>query len=427
MKYTLFCSFIFLLVLAAKGQVNPIKLKPIKALNEDVVDIQLQNPSDETLYILRIDTDPNVTSRIFSKQIPPRRNVPLRLKLNPKKKGNLTEKVRLYLSNHEDPIELELSAKVLQVPPNDRQSCPSFGGGGGFKLNPKTGVYEREDTGEFQKVNLNVANPSVVEVNNEELEEESLAIEQVENKSSKAIEVERKKRLSPEERRNQPSLLEKLFGNTDSTAKTETVVQKEIETTANQESNESLLGSEYKPNNIVFLIDASTSMREGNKMALLQETMIELLKPLRAQDYLSIVTYAGNARLLLPPSSGVEKELIQKEIENIEAEGSTQAVKGLKLALQTGNKQFIEGGNNLIILATDGAFDIGKRNKSLRRKIEKNAAKGLNTWVLGIKNEKWTKKSLKEIAELGNGSLIRCKNKGDTKKVLEEVKKSALP
>ena len=316
---------------------------------------------------------------------------------------------------------------MIQIPQNDRQSCPSFGGSGGFKLNPKTGVYEKEDTGEFQKVNLNVANPSLADANNEELEEETLTIEHADNESSRAVEVEKKKRLSPEERRNQPSLLEKLFGKTDSTAKTETVVQKEIDTTASQEIDESLLGSEYKPNNIVFLIDASTSMREGNKMELLQETMIELLKPLRAQDYLSIVTYAGNARLLLPPSSGMEKELIQKEIENIEAEGSTQAVKGLKLALQTGNKQFIEGGNNLIILATDGAFDIGKRNKSLRRKIEKNAAKGLETWVLGIKNEKWTKKSLKEIADLGKGELIRCKNRGDTKKVLEEVKKSALP
>ena len=417
MKHCITLFFFIGYLLPTFAQQKTFELKPIRNAKEDVVDIQLQNPSEETLSILRVESAANVSSRIFSKQIPPRRSVPIRIKLNPKKKGKLTETVKIYLSKYEDPIELQLNTRVIKVPQNDRQACPSFGGGGTFTLNPKTGVYEKEEAGEYQQVNFNVTEQSP--------EEEDLALTETQNEKPPEVEKE-KTRLSPEERRKQPSLLEKLFGNNDTTAQTETAVQKEVEEPIKKTVDESLLGSEYKPNNIVFLIDASTSMREGDKMELLQETMIELLGPLRAEDYLSIVTYAGNARLLLPPSSGIEKALIQEQIESIEAEGSTQAVKGLKLALQTGNKQFIEKGNNLIILATDGAFDIGKRNKSLRRKIEKNAANGLHTWVLGIKNEKWTKKSLKEIAELGSGQLIRCKNKGDTKKVLEEVKKSAL-
>jgi Ca-activated chloride channel family protein len=167
-------------------------------------------------------------------------------------------------------------------------------------------------------------------------------------------------------------------------------------------------------------------MRKEDKMELLKATMIELLNPLRKSDYLSIITYAGDARTLLKPTSGIEKEYIKTIIRKIEAEGSTQAVKGIKLALETGRSHFIEGGNNQIILATDGAFDIGGGNKSLRRKIKKSSETGLFLSVLGIKNEKWTNKSLKEIAQLGQGKLIRCNSLKDSQKVLEAVKESAL-
>lgn len=182
----------------------------------------------------------------------------------------------------------------------------------------------------------------------------------------------------------------------------------------------------YKPNNIVFLIDASTSMREEDKIELLKKSMIELLNPLRSIDFLSIVTYSGESTLILKPTSGINKEAIKEIINGIKADGSTQAVKGIKKAIQVAKSNFLLDGNNQIILASDGAFDIGERNESLRRKIKNEAIQGITISVLGIKNEKWTNKSLKEICELGQGSLIKINKESDTKKVLEEIKKSAL-
>jgi len=167
-------------------------------------------------------------------------------------------------------------------------------------------------------------------------------------------------------------------------------------------------------------------MREEEKMDLLKKAMIELLEPLRAKDYLSIVTYSGDATVVMKPTSAIKKEEIKTTINTISADGSTQAVKGIKKAIQVGKSNFIEGGNNQIILATDGAFDIGERNMSLRRKIKSTADNGLSITVLGIKNDKWTNKSLKEIVELGQGNLIKINNNRDASKVLIEIKKKSL-
>lgn len=422
------CLFLFSISLSliAFSQVNADQvyyLKNIKQENQDVVDINLRNPTSNPFYILRIETADHITSRIYSKQIPPKQNSPIRLKLNPKQKGQLNETVKLYVSYQEDPIVLQFKAKVQQLPKNNRQACPSFSSGGKFVLNPKSGVYEKVSAGEFQKVVF------TLNTENEIVEEDSTFLKKPLEQKETLVITEKRTRLSPEERRNQPSVLEKLFGNQDTTAQNpKKTKENSIENTSFSITSEvdTLLGNEYKANHVVFLIDASTSMREEDKMELLKQTMIQLLNPLRAQDFLSIVTYSGEAKVLLQPTSGIKKEEIKQIIKAIKADGSTQAVKGIQQALKIAQSKFLAEGNNQIILATDGAFDIGIRNQRLRNKIKSNASRGIEILVLGIKNEKWTNKSLKEIAELGNGSLLHCSSKKDTQKVLEAVKKNAL-
>jgi len=120
------------------------------------------------------------------------------------------------------------------------------------------------------------------------------------------------------------------------------------------------------------------------------------------------------------------KDEIAKKIENLKADGSTNAVKGIKKAIQVGNNNFLEDGNNQIFLASDGAFNIGERNMSLRKKIKKTAEAGLTITVLGIKNDNWTNKSLKEIAALGEGDLIKIKSMKDASKVLKSMKRRSL-
>jgi Ca-activated chloride channel homolog len=112
-------------------------------------------------------------------------------------------------------------------------------------------------------------------------------------------------------------------------------------------------------NNLVFLIDVSGSMNSPDKLDLLKAGLYLLVDQMREEDKVSIVVYAGSAGLLLPPTSGYEKNKIKGIIENLMAGGSTAGGQGIELAYKTAKDNFIQGGNNRVILATDGDFNIG--------------------------------------------------------------------
>ncbi len=411
-------------------------LGEISQLNEDVIDLNIVNQSDEAIFILRIESASGVAIKFTSKNLKPNSAELIRIKLNPKKTGKIKEEVKFYFSSNQTPTTIEITADVKIIPKDNRQACPNFTSTDRPQANFQQFANEQQ-AGEISSFFVELIpeknrdqwqlakEEMLINNSNEAIAEKSSA-EQV--YSQKEL-VQKKEKMTPEERGNAPSIIETLFGNMEDVNE-----QKNVNVTEPLEQNEHLpsitlntigLDNSFKPNNIVFLIDASTSMREDERMDLLKKAMINLLESLREIDYLSIVTYSGEATLLLEPTSGVSKEAIRRSIDNITADGSTQAVKGIKKALQTGNSSFIEGGNNQIILATDGAFNIGERNMSLRKKIEESAKNGLTITVLGIKNDRWTNKSLKEISELGNGDLIHINNERDAEKVLEEIKRKS--
>ena len=128
----------------------------------------------------------------------------------------------------------------------------------------------------------------------------------------------------------------------------------------------------------------------------------------------------------MEPTSSIEKDAIEKQILALEAGGSTNAVKGIDLALETAYKSFIEGGNNEIYLVTDGEFYLGSKNLRSRSAIKKAAAKGIHISALAVKSEKDSRKSLKEIVDLGEGKLIRLERIADKDVILKAVKESSL-
>lgn len=418
-------------------------LGDIGLLNADIVDFSIKNITQGDLYILRIDAEQEVGIQYTSKTVRQGEEENLRIKLNPTKRGKMSRKIKLFLSTEPEPVELTISANVKAIPKNNRQACPQFGSA----LKPPSGKVQA--VAKIKEFPVTFYDETSGEQLAEamETEQEVKTIEPVTQNQRSTPRPSRTRttriKKTPEERRNSPSLGQILFGNTQDTVKEvnepvieekviaveETILPEEKETVVVEQKkvvDPNLLDDNFKPNNIVFLIDASTSMREEGKMDILKQAMIQLLEPLREQDYLSIVTYSGEAKVVMEPTQGNKKEEIKTSIENILADGSTQAVKGIKKAITVGKSSFIEEGNNQIILATDGAFDIGEYNKSLRRKIENTANEGLTLTILGIKNANWTNKSLKELVELGKGDLIKIKNETDASKVLEEVKSKSL-
>ena len=173
------------------------------------------------------------------------------------------------------------------------------------------------------------------------------------------------------------------------------------------------------PSNIVFLIDTSGSMYSPDKLPLLKESFKLLLESLRPEDRVAIVVYAGAERVALPSTPAKEKDTIIKVLENLEAGGSTAGGAGIQKAYQIARENFIEKGNNRIILATDGDFNVGVRSDGeLKRLVEKERQSGVYISVLGYGMGNYRDDMAETIADKGNGNYAYIDDLTEAKKVL---------
>jgi Ca-activated chloride channel family protein len=173
------------------------------------------------------------------------------------------------------------------------------------------------------------------------------------------------------------------------------------------------------PSNLVFLIDVSGSMDESNKLPLLKSSFKMLVEQLRAHDHISIVVYAGAAGLVLEPTPGDDKRKILDALNQLQAGGSTAGGEGIKLAYATAKKHFKQGGNNRVILATDGDFNIGESSDaSMERLIESKRQDGIFLTVLGYGMGNYKDSKMETLADKGNGNYAYIDNITEARKVL---------
>jgi Ca-activated chloride channel homolog len=171
--------------------------------------------------------------------------------------------------------------------------------------------------------------------------------------------------------------------------------------------------------NLVFLIDVSGSMSDPNKLPLLKSSFKMLVEQLRPQDHIAIVVYAGAAGLVLEPTSGNEKRKILHALDQLEAGGSTAGGAGINLAYEVAKKNFKPDGNNRIILATDGDFNIGESsNASMERLIEQKRKDGVFLTVLGFGMGNYKDSKMEILADKGNGNYAYIDNITEARKVL---------
>ncbi len=173
------------------------------------------------------------------------------------------------------------------------------------------------------------------------------------------------------------------------------------------------------PSNLVFLIDVSGSMNDPNKLPLVKASLKLLVDQLREQDNVAIVVYAGAAGLVLPSTSGVNKEKITAAIDKLEAGGSTAGGAGIQLAYKVAKEQFKKGGNNRVILCTDGDFNIGmSSDDAMERLIEEERKSGVFLTVLGYGMGNYKDNKMQKLANKGNGNHAYIDGMNEAKKVL---------
>lgn len=171
--------------------------------------------------------------------------------------------------------------------------------------------------------------------------------------------------------------------------------------------------------NLVFLIDVSGSMAADNKLPLLRSSFKLLTKQLRAEDRVAIVVYAGAAGLVLPSTAGDQKDKINSALDNLQAGGSTAGGAGINLAYKIAKENFREGGNNRVILATDGDFNVGaSSNAAMERLIEEKRKDNIFLTVLGFGMGNYKDSKMETLADKGNGNYAYIDNISEAEKVL---------
>ena len=176
---------------------------------------------------------------------------------------------------------------------------------------------------------------------------------------------------------------------------------------------------EAAPNNLVFLLDVSGSMNQPNKLPLLKQAFKLLTEQLRPQDRVAIVVYAGSSGLVLDSTAGNNKDKILAAIDRLSAGGSTAGAAGITLAYKVAKENFIDEGNNRVILATDGDFNVGVSSDSeLVRMIEEKRNDGIFLTVLGLGTGNYKDNKMEQLADKGNGNYSYLDGILEAKKVL---------
>jgi Ca-activated chloride channel family protein len=184
---------------------------------------------------------------------------------------------------------------------------------------------------------------------------------------------------------------------------------------------------EAPANRLTFLIDTSGSMHSANKLPLLKRSFIALVEQLRPQDQVAIVTYAGSAGLVLPPTSADNKGEIYAALNRLRSGGSTAGGAGIQLAYKTAAEQFAKHANNRVLIATDGDFNVGQSSDGeLVKMIEGRRDKGIFLTVMGFGQGNYQDAKMQKIAGHGNGVHYYIDSDIEAKRVFVDKLTSTL-
>jgi Ca-activated chloride channel family protein len=173
------------------------------------------------------------------------------------------------------------------------------------------------------------------------------------------------------------------------------------------------------PSNLVFLLDVSGSMTPPERLPLVKEAMQLWVEQLTPNDRVAIVVYAGASGMVLPSTTGDHKDQIHAAIESLQPGGSTNGAEGIQLAYKIAAQNFIKGGVNRVILATDGDFNVGVTSESdLVRLIQEKAKTGVFLSVLGVGDDNLKDSTMQKLADKGNGNYAYLDSLDEARKVL---------
>ena len=404
------------------------------------VDFTYHNRTNKKNFLLSIKNDRHTRVLTSGNTIMPDSSITIRIKYNPPQKGKFSVDVPVYFSNSMEPYIFKIKGNVKEIDNSDGIECPIFGPKDierELSFNMQVNVLDKETGLPIENASVKFITRGVVYkefITNKKgkaKDELRIGLYYLVTTADKYISDEQDKFLNKKNnevtiylKRKEIEFKEK---ETDSSLIVVTIPEPKEEKIALNESIplEEKKESYYAPNNIVFLLDISSSMNQQGKLDLLKASMIELTHELRDVDKITLVAYSTFSKVLLETTTGNNKDEIIQVIQDLKASGMTAGGEGMSLAYRLAKKNFIKGGNNQIIMATDGKFNRGSTN--VDRLVKKNISKGIKISVLGIKNKEIYAKDMVEIAELGEGNYLHIDNYDISKKILiDEIRAQSL-
>ena len=435
-------------------------------------DFKFKNNSAAVVFLLTVDKPREVNYIHTKKIIHPDSTILLRLKIDDRIKGKFKYKVDLFFSNSNTPTTLTLMGNVKQKSNNQLTDCPDFNA-----PRPANGLAQFEDTikvidsltgkpikkskvylvngntlvGEYYTNGYGIIHKSIplgyYFISAHKRKYFSNNFEGYINYENNYIEIalSQPQKVEPNIIPTHTPVLvvNEPIQNIEVNDSIATMIEPEPEVaTVPEPINEPIVNTPtqakfdklpadnfddnyYLPNNIVFIVDVSTSMKYKGRIELLKKSMIKLTNVLRPQDRVSLISYSSTYTILLEDVSGENKSTIIDKVNSVVVSGFTDGGEAIKQAYILANKSYIEGGNNQIFMVTDGAFNRGQTR--YKRVIKNNFKKrDIKFTMVGIKTTKSVDESMKEMATFGGGRHLKIMTEKDAnEKLFKEIKRTS--
>ncbi|NNC83076.1 MAG: VWA domain-containing protein [Flavobacteriales bacterium] len=438
----------------AQGQITPslekLDFGEVDRGSDRLHEFVLVNENSQQVSLLRVQTKSSIFDiRTDKREIPPRDSMTVRIKLNPVRTGNVRDELTIFFGK--ETVRIPIRAEVKYVDAADNLPCPDFDRtdpGAGSDWSAYFKVIDRDTGKPLKKAEIVLsgrAGHQIIGMTDASgIWESTLPIDFYDIQASRAG-YAKYTMESYINRRNKDFILELMSGEMGSVvvrrpgaldtekeeekepkAPEEETVKEELSETEEEamvEQHPEFSLTEYRPNNVVFLVDISTSMRKQDRIELLKSSMIELAHMLRPQDIISIVTYATTTDVVLSGQAVKDSQEIEAIIAGLQAEGKTAGEAGLKQAYTILKRHYIEQGNNQVYIATDGAFDHG--SDKVRKLVSKKANRGMRLSVLSIRASRWVDEKMQELAETGKGRHLSLQEDSDRENLRELIKQQS--
>lgn len=447
--FLLFTCFVFGSNTTLLGQIDFDKVNhdfgDLLATSVRFVDIRVTNKSEKKQFVLSIRKSNEVAYLTTKQTIERDSSIFIRLQVNPKKRGKFSYSVDVYTSNQSEPTTIRLQGNLKEMEENAisaLQSCPDF------SSRPAVSATEFKLTvvtiDEKTKETLSKSTVSFIQngtgIGSWKTNSDGKIVERVPlgytyfyathegyfptemgtyinfQRNYVTLELERdttKTEIIPTSIQKD-SVVELIpVAETDTIVPTiqeilaETIpepITEAVSVDFKKLPLENFENQYFKPVNVVFVLDISSSMLAGDKLELMKYSLYQLNNYLRPQDNIGIVTYSNKAKVLVPPTAGNEKKTIQAAVEKLKPYGGTAGGDGIKMGFEQALAGYIENGANLVIVITDGAFN--KNSDDYLKYLEQHKDKGIQLSVVGIKNTLKDEERMKEAAKNGNGRYV---------------------